>query len=339
METAPALGSVRSGMSMSSNASVSLDGSPNRKNTALRMVWHAARAVYPQPSLSGWVSRGQFAAKVLAHRQHWEPLVSASRGSPLSWVQTSRPEVIGMSVWPYIHNEWSVERRFAAFFEHHRMVQPMRWLDMPVGPRWVLQRLDHLHPDWSLQLDRPLWLFREGELAISLFVGHFRAYSIAFSLGQVNGRTVAYVGGIQGRSVEGVNDLYGQLTKQCHGCRPRDLLVAVLQFLCEAAQVQAIHAISDSHRHHRHPYFAGKVDKITMASYDEIWRDRGGCLRDDGFFALSSRFVPRDMTEVPAKKRAQYRRRYELLAQIQQRIHDIGQSNMACTDIVSSPAT
>jgi len=327
-------------MSVSSNASsVFLNGFQTPRSTAWRVLWRATRAIHPQRNLSGYFYRGQFILKAVLNHKHWQPLVQAEPDSFLGRLCVVRPEVVGMVIWPYIHNEWSVRRRFSVFFEHHELVQGIRWLDIPVGPRWILHRLDHLNPGWTLQLDRPIWLFREGELAISLFVDNFRAYSIAFSLAHVDGRTVAYVGGIQGRCVEGVNDLYAQLTKQCHGCRPRDLLVTVLQILCETVHVDAIYAISDAHRHHRHPYFANKVDKITMASYDEIWRDRGGVLRDDGFFELSARFVPRDLAEVSAKKRAQYRRRYELLEEIRQRIHDIGQSNTACTDIVSSPAT
>jgi uncharacterized protein VirK/YbjX len=56
-------------------------------------------------------------------------------------------------------------------------------------------------------------------------------------------------------------------------------------------------------------------DKVLL-NYDEIWEDRGGVPGDDGFFVLPTAFSQRDISDVPAKKRSMYRRRYAMLDQL-----------------------
>ncbi|NDY89996.1 VirK/YbjX family protein [Ideonella livida] len=305
----------------------------------MRFICRALGAVHRGQGVTVWVRRVRLMVASARKVHLWRPLAQAKSG-PLAELATARPEVLGMLEWPYQHCGWSVEERFRAFYGHYRELQHLAWLRVPLGCRWVLARLDDVYPDLSVQLDRPIWLFREGELSLNLFVGDLRAYTLAFSFDRdERGRRVSRVGGIQGRSVEGAAELYAGLTQALHGCRPRDFMVALLQFICEGAQVEQILAVSDASRHHLHPYFGAGAAKDRSSVYDEIWTDRGGVRGDDGFFRLPARHVARDLAEVPAKKRAQYRRRYALLARLQADIRDIGQLGQPCPDVVTTPAT
>jgi uncharacterized protein VirK/YbjX len=55
-------------------------------------------------------------------------------------------------------------------------------------------------------------------------------------------------------------------------------------------------------------------------NYDEVWRDRGGVERDDGFFELPVERQVREIEDVPSKKRQMYRQRYAMMDSIEQRL-------------------
>jgi len=158
----------------------------------------------------------------------------------------------------------------------------------------------------------------EGEVVISLFEESTRRYSLAFSLGSINGETVAYVGGLQGGGAENMIEIYRALTHALHGMRPRDFLFTSFRLLCRQLGVQRILAISERARLHRNPYFKYKVG--LFSDYDAIWKELGGVPLDNGFFEFGVPVVYREPADIPIRKRAQYRRRYEMLDGIAEQI-------------------
>ena len=160
-------------------------------------------------------------------------------------------------------------------------------------------------PELRLVLDQPKW-FMQGQLTISLFAGETRIYSLAFSF-RLEPTLVAYIGAIQGRDLEGILDLYRQITKALHGMRPRDFLVEVFCMLCRVVGVKQIYAIADSCRIHRSPYFGHDKTKITV-NYDEIWQDRGGAQLCRDFFTIPITGSKHEHEEIPPKKRSMYRK-------------------------------
>jgi len=56
---------------------------------------------------------------------------------------------------------------------------------------------------------------------------------------------------------------------------------------------------------------------IARTSYDGAWTEHHGVAHDDGFFELPL-FVPRRSHEsIPTQKRSAYRKRYEMLDQLE----------------------
>ena len=72
----------------------------------------------------------------------------------------------------------------------------------------------------------------------------------------------------------------------------------------------------DDHRYLRHAYFGGGGD-ANHADYDAVWVERGGRRVDASHFELPLAVSLRSLDEVPSKKRAQYRRRNEMLQELQ----------------------
>jgi uncharacterized protein len=285
----------------------------------LRVILRAATQLHPEPGLGSWARRLRFMGRAVVCRRLVRRWVAAEPAGSLGADLRDRPGSLGIVVWPYINKDWEAPRRFDAVFEHHEAVGQLPLLQLRLSQSRELFDLEDVFPGLRVVLDRAPWFQREGELVLNLFVREERVYSVAFSLGRHEGLRVAFVGGVQGRDIEGIGDLYKAITKKLHGARPRDFLITVLQLVCEAAGVEAILGVGDAHRHHRHPYFAANGQQTPSADYDEIWRDRGGTpLHGTGFIRVPARWEARREDEVPANKRAVYRRRNELYLRLQQ---------------------
>jgi uncharacterized protein VirK/YbjX len=156
---------------------------------------------------------------------------------------------------------------------------------------------------------------------LNLFRRNVRLMSLAFALEEQNGHLVALIGAIQGRDIEGIRDEFRQMTKDSFGIRPRDLLIDLFRAFARQIGVEALQGIADAHRHHRSPFFSKNRNRSFSLNYDEIWQDRGG-EREGYFFRISPRRQDRDEADIPARKRAMYRKRYELLDALEDRLRE-----------------
>jgi uncharacterized protein VirK/YbjX len=294
---------------------------PKSSSEAIRSYFGAAaRLVFPRPTLPHTIRRALFPLKARFYAKPWQHLLDRGFGE-FARTLRARPELLGVIEWPYIHSAWGASRRIQAICAHYELIEAQAWLHVPIASRLRLVELDDVQPGLSLQLERPQWFIREGELTLSLFLDTTRLYSVCFTFDRRDGEVVAYVGGIQGRNIEAAKEQYADLTKQLHGARPRDFLLVAAGLVCAQVGVKHILGVCDANRHHRHPYFQGHLDGDRVSSvYDDIWSDRGGQVTADGFMTMHVPFENRSLEEVSSKKRAMYRRRYELFEQVSQAI-------------------
>jgi len=284
-----------------------------------RWLWRTSDTICEGSGLVHLKRRIWFLAAALRSYDALRPLMHAPAGSGLGRLVGHRPEIVGVAIWPYQCVTWDAAKRVARISGHHAIADRMGGIvDVPVGRETELLRLDEIREDLSVILDNPKWFMREGQIAINLFAGETRIYSLSFALFEQDGALSAFIGGLQGRDIEGALDLYRDLTKAAHGLRPRDLLIELFQMLCRALGVRHIFAVSDRERHHRSPYFGAKAREPMSPDYDAIWKDRGGVEVDSIWFELPVARRQRSIEEIPAKKRAMYRRRYEMLERIEE---------------------
>ena len=194
--------------------------------------------------------------------------------------------------------------------------------DIPTEQPVQLLQLEEVASGLRVVIDQPKWFMREGLLVVNLFVEDTRIYSLAFSFAFESGRVVAYIGAVQGVDTEGILEEYKSLTKLLHGMRPRDFLLEVFRTLCRCAGVHSIYAVDDAKRQHRSDYYQGQA-KSLFCDYNSIWLDRGGVWHDPDFFLLAVNTPVKNLDEIPSKKRAMFRRRYELLQSIEERIQGV----------------
>jgi uncharacterized protein VirK/YbjX len=262
----------------------------------------------------GWKRNVQFLVQSYLHADVLQPLVQARPGSSMHRYLQERPDTLGFLIWPYQCASWGPAERLRRVAEHFEILDEIgQPFPFPVEDKLLVWNLHEYSSGARIILDQPKWLYREGMLALNLFCEDHRAYSLAFSLyREGDGSVGAFIGGLQGRNTDGALERYKELTKSFHGMRPRDLLLDCFRILAPALTAQRILAVADNHRYLRHPYFGGGGDE-NHADYDEVWVERGGARVDASHFELPLALSFRNLDDVPSKKRAQYRRRNEML--------------------------
>lgn len=254
-----------------------------------------------------------------------------------------RPSIVACVARPYLHIGWSARRKLDVIREHYRLVtnrfQLLRFApqnsivlaDVVVGSRDLSDPTvaPNVCNVAQVRLDQPGWFEHEGEVTISLFDGETRLYSLVFTVGLIDSGAVAYVGALQGLGHPEARAIYRRMTHRMHGLRPRDLLIAAFLLLCQSLGVKRVLAVSNKASVSRGRYFGSH--RQVMSSYDEAWHENGGVLFNAadseeplaGFFEMTPGVSRRSPESIPARKRAQYRRRYVMLDNLSRQIADL----------------
>lgn len=286
---------------------------PNPVVGGLTAVTRAATAP------AGGFGVGRPLLHMLSAARHWRSLHALWRApehSLLEALTEARPEVWTLPRVRFLTSTWNPSRRIAALADHCGTVERLgRPFDLRPHQAAEIAPLTMIADGLRLVMDSPRWLFLDGLLALNIFEGDERLYSIAFILSSDDGPLTAYVGGIQGRSGEGFRDRYRLLTKSAWGVRPADMMVELLRMVCAEIGVERLACVADRWRHQLGPIASRRADFVDPVrfDYDALWQERGGVLGEDGFYDLPIDPERRPLEDVPAKKRAERRRRYEML--------------------------
>ncbi|MGE8058483.1 VirK/YbjX family protein [Pseudomonas sp. NPDC089547] len=235
-------------------------------------------------------------------------------------VQRLGVDCIGMVQWPYLSKCWEAPQRLEVVASHFEVLAGEFPALLLLGRDESLTLCDlaSYSPGCRLVLDRPIWFKREGELVLNLFQGDLRVASLAFTLCRHQGELLMFIGAVQGihKGIDSETSLaiYRDLTKDFEGLRPRSLLLEALKCLARTLGVVRLYAVSDACRHHRHPYFGSDKAQDLAANYDVIWQENGATASNrEDFFIIPLAPAQRAEQDIPAKKRAMYRRRQALL--------------------------
>lgn len=283
-------------------------------------ILKAAKKIYPVRCPRTLFLRLRFFKHVMKHRCLLRSFIDEIESLGYANLFEHEIPVLGTVEWPYIHNQWDVSKRLDVIVGHYRLIKNLpQFLDVADGNPKIILDLSEFSVDTTVVLDKAQWFVREGEIVLNIFKEDFRMMSTAFSFAKLNNELVLYVGAIQGlHANEDSLVKIKALTKDFEGLRPRDLLLDILRMLAEKVGATKILAISDAHRHHRHPYFANYHENTLKTGYDSIWLEQGGEPVGEDFFTIPIQKTRKDLSEIASNKRAMYRRRYEMLDSIHQ---------------------
>ena len=310
----------------------------------LKWLWKVSAAVCGQPDVRAQKlsfkktrilkRRFSYISKAARLIDSLQVFMQPRQGSPLQRAMALHPELVGVVIWPFTCSSWDAKTCLQRIDQHFRVIETMNAnLDFPCNDALTLLDLSDVATNLRVVLDQPKWFMREGLFVINLFALDARIYSLAFSFAFEDDMKIATIGAIQGVDTEGILDDYKDLTKALHGMRPRDFLVEVFRIFCRCVGVSRIYAVDDAKRQHRSSYFGEAKSETLFMSYNDIWTERGGVQDSEDFFVLAMDTPMKSLEEVASKKRAMYRRRYELLRSIEERMQvmfkDSAAHNMA----------
>ena len=286
-------------------------------------IFRASEDIYPGYAPQALKNKFGLMIAAVRHQSALKQFFLRMSVAPLQQVKLNTSDVIGMTVWPYINNAWTVQERLDKKAGHYELLvahYPMLF-SMMRNESLVLMNLDAYSPGLRLVLEQPVWFKREGEYVLSLFVRGTRVSSVAFTLGCEGQRTVCYIGAFQGitQSVPLADRqlIFQTLSHDFDGMRVTSLLLTMLQMFTHALGLSCLLGIDDAHRHHRHPFFGPFDPQQLVTDYDRLWSENAGVLDDiSGFYRISTVFHRRLPPEIAPRKRALYDRRYRRLDQL-----------------------
>jgi len=288
-------------------------------------ILKAGSYTYPFSSVNYFILRIRFFKHVLFNLNHIRLFIDVVERLGYSTLFDHKIPVLGVVEWPYIHKDWHVKRRFDMILGHYQIIKTLpQILDVTDGNPKVLVDTHQFSAGTKIVLDKAQWFVREGEIVLNLFKDDCRMMSIAFTLSDFDNERVIYVGAIQGiRSDESSLDKIKAITKDFEGLRPRDFLMEVLRMLAKMVGAKKILGIADEYRHHRHPYFSRTVHTKLNTSYNCLWLEQQAEPFGFDFYSIPIHKERRELKDVSSNKRAMYRRRYEILDEINTEINSL----------------
>lgn len=162
---------------------------------------------------------------------------------------------------------------------------------------------------------------KEGILSLVLDCKQGTLYQMMFWINKnQNDEWSLWIGAMQGPNMDNAKDVIKKITKRCHSYRTKNLILHATQEFAKALNLKHIYAVTN------YGYYANnhvRRDRKLKTSFSDFWLEAGGTPCDDKrFFELPLTEYRKSMDEVPTRKRANYRRRYELLDDIDKAMKD-----------------
>ena len=173
---------------------------------------------------------------------------------------------------------------------------------------------------------------KEGILSVMLRLDEEPLYQMIFWIAPDKaGEWSMWIGAMQGPNMDDAKDVIKKITKRCHSYRTKNLILYIAQAVARGLGLKRIYAVTN------YGYYANnhvRMDRKLKTSFSDFWTEAGGHPTDDSRFDILPLVEKRkSMEEVPTRKRAVYRRRFELLDEIDESVNkaliNLSRSNKA----------
>lgn len=162
---------------------------------------------------------------------------------------------------------------------------------------------------------------REGESTLWFYDGQQTLLaSLTFSIVRDGDNWCLVVGGLQGPRRDVSHDVIRVATRACHGLFPKRVLMEVIWHFAALAGITSLQGVSDRGHVFRALRYRLSKGRHFHASYDEFWASVDGVQKGPWRWQLPQHMPRKSLESIASKKRAEYRRRFELLDEIQVQI-------------------
>ncbi|WP_296651708.1 DUF535 family protein [Paraburkholderia sp.] len=165
---------------------------------------------------------------------------------------------------------------------------------------------------YAIVVSEPVRCWREGLLTVAWrdMVEHVDLAwaTMSFEWHAGSGRRGALIGGLQGPAGTD-RERVREATRACHGLRPKAAVVEAVCLLSRMARVDVLSGVT------KKTHVSAGTQAQVRADYDGFWEEIGG-VETAGRYVLPLCLHHRDVSEVPSNRRAAFRRRQTLIADL-----------------------
>ncbi|MFU0885940.1 VirK/YbjX family protein [Kluyvera sichuanensis] len=166
---------------------------------------------------------------------------------------------------------------------------------------------------FSIELTMDVNLDKEGDSTILMRNANGNTLAeMTFTILNYQNQRTLFIGGQQGGIRELPHEVIQEATKACHGLFPKRLVMEAVCHFAGRLQVEQILAVSNTVHIFRGERYHDK-NKAVLSDYDSFWEAVGGECDQNRYFHIPVTIARKDIAEIASKKRAEYRRRFELL--------------------------
>ena len=166
---------------------------------------------------------------------------------------------------------------------------------------------------FSIELTMDVNLDKEGDSTILMRNANGDTLAeMTFTILNYQNQRPLFIGGLQGGKRELPHEAIQEATKACHGLFPKRLVMEAVCHFAGRLQVEQILAVSNTVHIFRGERYHDK-NKAVLSDYDSFWEAVGGECDQNRYFHIPVTIARKDLAEIASKKRAEYRRRFELL--------------------------
>ncbi|MBV6821193.1 VirK/YbjX family protein [Rahnella sp. PD12R] len=163
-------------------------------------------------------------------------------------------------------------------------------------------------------------LDKEGEATLTFHNAEGVSIAIVtFSFIEYQGKPTLFIGALQGPKANVDHQEIQRATKACHGLFPKRLVIEALTTLADVTGMTQLVAVGNHTHIYENPRYK-KRKGMVFADYDSFWETMEAKPGEDGYFHLPRQIAHRPLEEIASKRRSEYRRRYQLLDDLESQI-------------------
>ncbi|OWW21556.1 DUF535 family protein [Noviherbaspirillum denitrificans] len=268
------------------------------------------------PFLREWI---KLELRALLHWRHTRQWLGLLNSHPAFSELVQRcPRLLYKIYRPYLSGTLSMCDRIAVIASHYSFVDRKGLMPLVIEASAAGVRMGTVEGKsgtrYEIRLHAVGMLEREGELVLRLSeLDGMDLASIAFTFADVNEVRTLRIGCMQGPKSEEALAAIRHATRELHGMRPKHLLALLVRHLGHALGFGKLRLVGNANRVVHGAMRQGRV----RADYDQLWQEIGALPRPDGDFEIScARLQPPDLSDVASKKRAEARRRHDVVMQL-----------------------
>ena len=254
-------------------------------------------------------------------------LETISRRDDFSTLLKAQPTLPVKTQRQYLSRGMTANERAEAILHHYAWIDALpdsglAHLFTSPSPLPLLQFATKEGANYTIYATSAVKAEREGETTLWLRAGdNTLLASLTFSVVRENGRSVLVIGGLQGPRRDVGRETIKNATRACYGLFPKRILLEAVFNLAKQSGISALYGVSDEGHVFRALRYRLSKGRHLHASYDEFWTSLGG-KQDNAFrWVLPFGMERKSLESIASKKRAEYRRRFQLLDEIEHAIH------------------